>query len=133
MGEQFAVVMFFADGKRRLYVPRGYVSKSPRTHLITATIAVLGRDSLQHGTPPVPRGSTCTYSAFAGRPQHSAQNLPSKDGGARDWESAIASNAATRTVPRFRPALPSRGNRISVVSLEEAQRSAAAAIYASPA
>ena len=39
----------------------------------------------------------------------------------RDWESAIASNAATRTVPRFRPALPFRGNRISVVSLEEAQ------------
>ena len=51
----------------------------------------------------------------------------------RDWEFAIASNAATRTVPRFRPALPSRGNRISVVSLEEAQRSAAAAVYASPA
>lgn len=46
----------------------------------------------------------------------------------RDWESAIASNAATRTVPRFRPALPSRGNRISVVSLEEAQRSAAVAV-----
>ena len=36
----------------------------------------------QHGTPPVPRGSTCTYSAFAGRPQHSAQNLSSKNGGA---------------------------------------------------
>ena len=36
----------------------------------------------QHGAPPVPRGSTCTYSAFAGRPQHSAQNLSSKDGGA---------------------------------------------------
>ncbi len=50
-----------------------------------------------------------------------------------DWESAIASNAATRTVPRFRPALPFRGNRISVVSLEEAQRSAAAAVYGSPA
>jgi hypothetical protein len=34
------------------------------------------------GAPPVPRGGACTYSPFAGGPQHSAQNLSSKDGGA---------------------------------------------------
>ena len=42
----------------------------------------------------------------------------------RDRESPVASKVAARTVPRSRPALPSRGTPRSVVSLEEAQRSA---------
>ena len=50
----------------------------------------------------------------------------------RDRESPVASKVAARTVPRSRPALPSRGTPRSVVSLEEAQRSAAAAVYARP-
>ena len=48
----------------------------------------------------------------------------------RERESAIASKRAARIARRFRPALPSRGNRRSVVSLEEAQRCAADAVYA---
>jgi hypothetical protein len=39
----------------------------------------------------------------------------------RERESAIASKRAARIAHRFRRALPSRGNRRSVVSLEEAQ------------
>ena len=53
-------------------------------------------------------------------------------GAFRDSESPVASKVAARTVPRFRPALPSRRTPRSVVSLEEAQRSAAAAVYAWP-
>jgi hypothetical protein len=48
----------------------------------------------------------------------------------RERECAIASKRAARIAPRFHPASPSRGNRRSVVSLEEAQRSAAVAVYA---
>jgi hypothetical protein len=48
----------------------------------------------------------------------------------RERECAIASKRAARIAPRFRPASPSRGNRRSMVSLEEAQRSAAVAVYA---
>ena len=48
----------------------------------------------------------------------------------RERECAIASKRAARIAHRFRPASPSRGNRRSMVSLEEAQRSAAVAVYA---
>ena len=48
----------------------------------------------------------------------------------RDRECAIASKRAARIAHRFRPASPSRGNRRSMVSLEESQRSAAVAVYA---
>jgi hypothetical protein len=52
--------------------------------------------------------------------------------GLRDRASAIASKAPARPVPRFRPTMASRGHPRSVLSLEEAQRLAAAAVYASP-
>ena len=46
----------------------------------------------------------------------------------REKECAIASKRAARIAPQFRPASSSRGMRRSVVSLEEAQRSAAVAV-----
>ena len=48
----------------------------------------------------------------------------------RDSECANAMSQAARIAPRFLPALPSQGDRRSVVSLEEAQRSAAVAACA---
>ena len=48
----------------------------------------------------------------------------------RGTEYAIASRRAAQIALQFRPAVSSRGNRGSVVSLGEAQRSAAVAVYA---
>ena len=46
----------------------------------------------------------------------------------QDRESAVVSKLSARTVPRFRLVLPSRGHPRSVVSLEEAQQLAVAAV-----
>ena len=50
-----------AAGRRRVSAS----GTTARTHSFAPTESV--GIPYQHGTPPVPRGSTCTYSAFAGR------------------------------------------------------------------